>query len=75
MTLRTLNYGNYGIVPILVNAGFVSSTVTLAICRMCVCMGCFKETEEFLYGLKGRGSTCNLGSALGARVRDLGSRV
>ena len=27
MTLRTLNYGNYGLFLILGNAGFVSSTV------------------------------------------------
>ena len=27
MTLRTLNYGNYGIVLIMGNAGFISSTV------------------------------------------------
>ena len=27
MTLRTLNYGNYGIFPIMGNAGFISSTV------------------------------------------------
>ena len=27
MTLRTLNYGNYGTFPILGNAGFRSSTV------------------------------------------------
>ena len=28
MTLRALKYGNYGIFPIMGNAGFVSSTVT-----------------------------------------------
>ena len=27
MTLRTLNYGNYGIFPIMGNAGFCPSTV------------------------------------------------
>ena len=30
MTLRTLNYGNYGIVLIMGSAGFISSTVVLA---------------------------------------------
>ena len=29
MTLRTLNYGNYGIFLIVGNAGFISSTVVL----------------------------------------------
>ena len=29
MTLRTLNYGNYGIFLILGNAGFISSTVSV----------------------------------------------
>ena len=28
ITLRTLNYGNYGVFPIMGNAGFISSTVT-----------------------------------------------
>ena len=30
LPLRTLNYGNYGIFPIMGNAGFISSTVRLA---------------------------------------------
>ena len=29
ITLRTLNYGNYGIILIMGNAGFISSTVAL----------------------------------------------
>ena len=31
MTLRTLNYANYGIFLIMGNAGFISSTVVLGI--------------------------------------------
>ena len=31
MTLRTLNYGNHGIFFIMGNAGFISSTVLLAL--------------------------------------------
>ena len=33
MTLRTLNYGSYGIFLFLGNAGFISSTVVLAITK------------------------------------------
>ena len=33
MTLRTLNYGNYGIFLIMGNAGFCPSTVS---CRVCM---------------------------------------
>ena len=40
MTLRTLNYGNYGIFLIMGNAGFCPSTVVSGLLRsICVLVG------------------------------------
>ena len=41
MTLRTLNYGNYGIFLIMGNAGFCPSTVRVSL--LAFVKGCFKE--------------------------------
>ena len=36
MTLRTLNYGNYGIFLIMGNAGFCPSAVSTTTCKICL---------------------------------------
>ena len=55
MTLRTLNYGNYGIFLIMGNAGFCPSTVPLPM----ILMGCIHAT-----GCKGSGIWGSFGRLL-----------
>ena len=53
MTLRTLNYGNCGVFPIMGNAGFISSTVVPLLTIVSIVVSFFGLTNSILRILKG----------------------